>query len=61
MNQQINRVWGDNELKRMNCGIVTSEGDLDQCMKAHKIVYIVLKLCIDIEVKLGLFGAWDGY
>ena len=45
----------------MNCGIVTSEGDLDQCMKAHKIVYIVVKLCIDVEEKPRLFDVWDAY
>ena len=45
----------------MICDIVSSEGDLDQCVKAHKIVYIVLKLYIDVEKRLGLFGIWDGY
>ena len=44
----------------VNRGIVTSEGDLDQRVKAHMIVYIVLKLFFDVEVKSKLFGAWDG-
>ena len=45
----------------MICGIVTSEGELDQCVKAHMFVYIVLKLCVDVEEKPRLFGVWDGY
>ena len=39
---------------------MTSEGGLDLCVKAQMSVYIVLKLCVDVEEKLGLFGAWDG-
>ena len=39
--------------------IVTSEGDLDQCVKTQTRVYIFLKLCVDVEEKLGLFGVWD--
>ena len=28
---------------------MSTEGDLDQCVKAHMIVYIVLQLCVDVE------------
>ena len=37
----------------MICGIITSEGGLDLCVKAHMSVYIVLELCVDVEEKLG--------
>ena len=37
----------------MICDIVISEGDLDNCVKAHMLVYIVLELCVDVEEKLG--------
>ena len=39
---------------------MSSEEDLTQCVKAHMFVYIILKLCVDVEEKLGLFGIWDG-
>ena len=51
VNQQIDSIGGqwieNNEV--VICDIVSSEGDLDQCVKAHMIVYIVLKLCVDVE------------
>ena len=45
----------------MNFDIVTSEEDVDLCVKAQMSVYIGLKLCIDVEEKPDLFDAWDGY
>ena len=44
----------------MNCDIVTSEEDMDPCVKAQMSVYIGLKLFIVVEEKPGLFDAWDG-
>ena len=41
----------------MNCDIITSEEDVDPCVKSQMSVYIGVKLCIDIEEKPGLFGA----
>ena len=41
------------------CDIVISEGDLHQCVKAHNAIYIILKLCVNVEEKLRLFAVWD--
>ena len=40
--------------------IVSNERHLDQCVKAHMFVYIVLKFYVDAEEKSGLYGIWDG-
>lgn len=45
---------------------MSCEEDLDNCVKAHKVVYIIVKLCVDVEGQevmynvVGLFGVWDG-
>ena len=36
-----------------------SEEDLAHCVDVHKTIYIVLKLCVDVEEKIGLFGVRD--
>ena len=43
----------------MNCDIVSRKGDLGHCVEAHTAVYNILKLCVDVEGKPGLFGVWD--
>ena len=44
----------------MNCDIVSNKEDLDHCMDAHKAIYIVLKLCVNVKETIGQFGVWDG-
>ena len=38
--------------------VVSSEEDLDRCVGAHKSIYIILNLCVDVEEKLSclMFG-----
>ena len=42
----------------MICNIISSDKDLDYCVKAQTSVYIVLRLCVNAKEKLGywVFG-----
>ena len=50
----------------MNYDIVSSEGDVNYCVKSCMHVYIVLKLCADVEGQgyivqcTGQLDVWDG-